>query len=132
MLSYVAIGTSAALLSPPLITAVAKLISALRTAPEDPSLSDTMEDVEVMIHVCNGMTRSLRKDREEVAVAKEMLDNAVQVLDTLYDKYTLAKDAHNQSSFRFLRSFDEDKWVVLINRHYLICEKRMNLLLKIR
>lgn len=132
MLSYIAVGTSAALLSPPLITAVARLISALRPSTQV-HLLDTEEEYEVIVHIASAMAKINRRDGEDVQVAKKMLHDSADALDTLYDRFINAKKKHEERSyFTFWSHYDEDKWRLLLNSQYRIVEKRMNLLLKLK
>ncbi len=140
MLSYIAVGTGAALISPPLITAVAHLIVAVRGSGrvEDEKIRDLLagdngEELEVVIKVASAMSKAGRRDTDDLRIAKEMLEDSVECLDTLYDRYHDAKEEHESAGwYAFWKRFDSEKWQTLLLSQNKIVEKRMDLVLKLR
>ena len=138
MLSYIAVGTGAAIISPPLITAVAHLLTALRGSSTTAGsaavlLEDAEEDYEVAIQVCQALGKVGRRDSEDLRIAKEMLQQSVDALDKLYDRYHDAKEKYDDAGwYAFWTRFDNDKWHALLHSQNGIVEKRMNLVLKLR
>lgn len=140
MLSYIAVGTGAAIISPPLITAVAHLIVAVRggSTVDDEKMKDLLtgdngEELEVVIRVASAMSKAGRRDTDDLCIAKEMLRDSVECLDTLYDRYHDAKEDHESAGwYAFWKRFDGDKWQTLLLSQNKIVEKRMDLVLKLR
>lgn len=139
MLSYIAVGTGAAIISPPLISAVAQLIVALRgNAVVDKKLEELLagddgEELEMVIKVASAMSKVGHRDTDDLRIAKEMLRDSVDSLDTLYDRYHDAKEKHETAGwYAFWRRFDGEKWQTLLLSQNKIVEKRMNLVLKLR
>lgn len=138
MLSYIAVGTGAAIISPPLISAVAQLIVALRgSAVVDEKLEELLagdgEELEMVIKVASAMSKVGHRDSDDLRIAKEMLRDSVDSLDTLYDRYHDAKEKHETAGwYTFWRRFDSEKWQTLLLSQNKIVEKRMNLVLKLR